>query len=592
MKQQTQIRYLKPKSIPKYPANYERDYYRILRAVVRKLKQYTADNIYIVRKALHNDDVFSETGTGLVVQNFTDIIIALLAKSMAVEEAKKQVKAVLSGTDRNVKANILQAFAETCSVDIFLNDSQLLQSIEAEWLAQQSRLIDSVVSTYTDKLQTIVSNAVQRGEPMEDVEHEIQELYGVTDKRAKFIARNEVSNLNGIITKQRQVDCGINVYQWSTSNDERVRKSHAEMDGKYYYWNGDKLGEINGIKVYPAPKYHPGMDYNCRCVAIAVLDLAAWNMTNAVPTGEVKPKAIRAVSAIDTQKAQFEADKQEVLKLHNKILTTEQRHELDEALDKVKPEELQFYRDYAKQGIARNLYHERNKGFYRPSEKRVYMDIADNDWEIDAGYKRKAALKTKFHEEFHQIDHMMGNTELTKYENSSLYATTMTNTLTVTGAKLSAAIEQDLVKFFNEAITDYNKGLVQQGFTPLKMLKSTAKLPRGVSFAVEVYLRKLAQSEKDRAMLDTLTDAIGLHTKGRIHPYSWGFWGHTKQYCQSRGKDGATSELWANFGAYIYAFDNDTRAVIEKYMPNSIHAYRKVFQDVLEYARKNGIKYR
>lgn len=592
MKQQTQIRYLKPKSIPKYPANYERDYYRILRAVVRKLKQYTADNLYIVRKALHNDDIIAETGTGLVVQNFVDIIIALLAESMAVDEAKKQVKAVLSGTDRNVKANILQAFSETCSVDIFLNDSQLLQNIEAEWLVQQSRLVDSIVSTYTDKLQTIVSNAVQRGTAMAEVEKEIQELYGVTDKRAKFIARNEVSNLNGIITKQRQVDCGINVYQWSTSNDERVRKSHAEMDGKYYYWNGDKLGEINGIKVYPAPKYHPGMDYNCRCVAIAVLDLAAWDMTNAVPTGEVKPKAIRAVSAIDTQKAQFEANKQEVLKLHNKILTAEQRHELDEALSKVKPEELKFYHNYAKSVMTKNLYFEYGTGWYDRIEKRVYMDITNNEWEIAAGYKRKSALKDKFHEEFHQIDHMMGNTELAKYYVFDSQAQTMTNPFTVTGSKLSDAIEDDLVNFFNLAITDCNKHFTLNGFKAISLVKNTAKIPDNAAMAIEIYLNKIARTEKEKAMLDILTDVIGLQTRGVIYPVSWGFRGHRLDYCQETREHGATSEAWASFGSYVYAYNDETRNMLKKYMPKTIETCRDIYQEVIKYTQHHDIKYR
>ena len=64
----------------------------------------------------------------------------------------------------------------------------------------------------------------------------------------------------------------------------------------FAYWNSDKMGEINGIKVYPSPKYHPCMDYNCRCVALPVIDLEQWNMTTAVPMGMVDVKKSKELS--------------------------------------------------------------------------------------------------------------------------------------------------------------------------------------------------------------------------------------------------------------------------------------------------------
>ena len=231
-----------------------------------------------------------------VTDAFVQAILVELLKSMTIEDAISELELILAGVSSVVDANVISAFAEAVSVDVFLNDSALLDTVKAEWKAQQNRLVDSIVNTYIEKLQIIVSNAVQRGTAMSEVKEEIKVLLNTTDKRAKFIARNEVGNLNGIITMRRQVDCGIGVYQWSSSHDERVRPSHAEMDGKYFYWNSDKVGEINGIKVYPSPKYHPCMDYNCRCVALPVIDLEQWNMTTAVPMGRVDVKKSKELS--------------------------------------------------------------------------------------------------------------------------------------------------------------------------------------------------------------------------------------------------------------------------------------------------------
>lgn len=289
-KQKKSIRYLKVKKRPKYPKNFERDYYRVLRAVVRRLKSATNNNIPMLAYSLRQDD------DSTVTDAFVQAILAELLKSMTIEDAISELELILAGVSSVVDANVISAFAEAVSVDVFLNDSALLDTVKAEWKAQQSRLVDSIVNTYIEKLQIIVSNAVQRGTAMSEVKEEIKVLLNTTDKRAKFIARNEVGNLNGIITMRRQVDCGISVYQWSSSHDERVRPSHAEMDGKYFYWNSDKVGEINGIKVYPAPKYHPCMDYNCRCVALPVIDLEQWNMTTAVPIGRVDVKKSKELS--------------------------------------------------------------------------------------------------------------------------------------------------------------------------------------------------------------------------------------------------------------------------------------------------------
>lgn len=289
-KQKKSIRYLKVKKRPKYPKNFERDYYRVLRAVVRRLKSATNNNIPMLTYSLRQDD------DSTVTDAFVQAILLELLKSMTVEEAISELELILAGVSSVVDANVISAFAEAVSVDVFLNDSALLDTVKAEWKAQQGRLVDSIVNTYIEKLQIIVSNAVQRGTAMSEVEEEIKVLLNTTDKRAKFIARNEVGNLNGIITMRRQVDCGISVYQWSSSHDERVRPSHAEMDGKYFYWNSDKVGEINGIKVYSSPKYHPCMDYNCRCVALPVIDLEQWNMTTAVPMGRVNVKKSKELS--------------------------------------------------------------------------------------------------------------------------------------------------------------------------------------------------------------------------------------------------------------------------------------------------------
>ena len=286
-------RYLRPNVKIQYPNSAERDYYRVLRAIVRELRKYTNELLPSIKPALkqdaESDDIISE-------------VTARFNNSRVREAALNEVRRIMGSVDNIAKQNMNKAFKNCLGVDVFMRNSELLEKITNEWYASQSQLINSIVSTYTEKLGTIISNAVQRGSLYKDVYADVKHLYDITDNRAKFIARNEIGNLNAITTKTRQQEAGISCYEWLTSRDERVRASHAAMDGNLYYWHRSTPGEINGRKVYPTPNLQPGMDYNCRCVAIPIIDTENWNVANATPDSQpVANKATEVMSVADKE---------------------------------------------------------------------------------------------------------------------------------------------------------------------------------------------------------------------------------------------------------------------------------------------------
>lgn len=284
------LKYFLPNVKMYYPTGAEKDYFRILRAIVRKLKQLTDEQLERLKNALKQDATDSEIITQAIKQGLVD--------AGTVDAAKQALSLIHTGVNNTTKSNLSRAFKNTLGVDVYIRDPELLTKATAEWTAQQSQLTNSIVSTYTDKLATIISNAVQRGSQYKDVAEEVRALYGSTESRASFIAQNEIGNLNAISEKLRQEAAGIYAYEWSSSHDERVRATHAFYDGRYFYWHRSTVGEINGVPVYPSPKYHPGMDYRCRCVAIPVIDMSRVNISNVVPMGEVKPNPATAVDPV------------------------------------------------------------------------------------------------------------------------------------------------------------------------------------------------------------------------------------------------------------------------------------------------------
>ena len=67
---------------------------------------------------------------------------------------------------------------------------------------------------------------------------------------------------------------GLKLYEWSTSADERVRPSHALMEGKLCKWADPKVYSDDGGKTWKdrpegATLFHPGEEEGCRCTALS-----------------------------------------------------------------------------------------------------------------------------------------------------------------------------------------------------------------------------------------------------------------------------------------------------------------------------------
>jgi len=94
----------------------------------------------------------------------------------------------------------------------------------------------------------------------------IQANYNTSLNKAKFLARQETSLLMSSMREQRYKDAGITRYKWSTSHDERVRPLHKRVNGQVFSWDNPPIvGELGEA-------LNPGEDYNCRCVAIPIIE--------------------------------------------------------------------------------------------------------------------------------------------------------------------------------------------------------------------------------------------------------------------------------------------------------------------------------
>jgi SPP1 gp7 family putative phage head morphogenesis protein len=292
------------------------------------------------------------------------------------------------------------------------------------------------------------------------------------------------------------------------------------------------------------------------------------------------------------KKDEVQEIKKSIMDKHDKIIQSEaQKTELDQILSGHGSKELNLY-DKLSNKFQDNDYHKKGGAAYYPGEKKVKMNIDNNDWERKVGNGHTGAWHTKFHEEFHQLDHMLSQTKfglqpdgnVTPYKN---LVTHFTGGNTVIGQQMITSIDDDVLSVVNKSIDwmNTNEGL------KIKHLKSLDRISGDAYRATIKYLKTTYDTPKAKAQIAIFTDAMGLTTRNRLNPHGNGFWGHDASYNKDRSKDGASSETWATFGSLIYTGDQETISMVKGLMPKTWSTFSSVFEDLLEYALENDIHY-
>jgi len=149
-----------------------------------------------------------------------------------------------------------------------LNESNAFREI----IDRNAELIKSVPADATQALSRAMAEGYEAGVRPEDLKADIMNRFSdLTEAKARLIARTETSKAATALTRVRAQRIGAEWYVWRTSEDARVRSSHAHMDGVLVNWSDPPSPEkLIGMKDYGS--YHAGEFPNCRCYAEPLLD--------------------------------------------------------------------------------------------------------------------------------------------------------------------------------------------------------------------------------------------------------------------------------------------------------------------------------
>lgn len=127
-------------------------------------------------------------------------------------------------------------------------------------------LIRSIASQHLQGVEGAVMRSVMRGRDLGGLARELEEGYGVTKRRAAFIARDQNNKATAVINQARQLELGITQAIWRHSGaGKHPRPGHVKAGRDRLVYDIAKGALIDGEFI------QPGELINCRCVSVPVI---------------------------------------------------------------------------------------------------------------------------------------------------------------------------------------------------------------------------------------------------------------------------------------------------------------------------------
>lgn len=270
------------------PSSDAEQYYRLhLRAMVREM----AKELYAVITPELKRLKPQYTGDAYTRDSWVDDILAAIrgvASRWVSSAFEAQARRTATRTISMAEADNAAAFDKDIKRAVGVDFNQIVQSrglqnyLDAS-IADNVSLIKSVPSDYFQKVENIILDNMRKGFAPTEIAKQLQEHTGVSYRRAKLIARDQMAKINSDLTRQRQKDAGIEFYRSQHANDERVsgKPGGRYANAKISCWAIAErdIGYGKGVyKVDEGATYagetglHPGRHHvNCRCVAISLI---------------------------------------------------------------------------------------------------------------------------------------------------------------------------------------------------------------------------------------------------------------------------------------------------------------------------------
>ena len=279
----------KVKSSRAYPHGVEQKYYRELRGFFKPLTDYV--NNYISNNLeellrgdsgeFHLDTIPGQSFRGMVYNLEKWLSMYMPDISQLPDAQYKSDNIIFTALGKTADEALEfgeKEFSKTLEKGIHVNlptSAEWWDDMKKSWAEDNYTLITSNAKNYVSKINTLTEQAIVNGLSPGKLKEEIMKATeSLSEKHFKLLARDQMGKLNGQITQAQMEEIGLDLYIWSTAYDDRVRDSHAVMEGLLCRWDDASVCSYDNGKTWvdrpsTAVQLHPGQDIQCRCVGLA-----------------------------------------------------------------------------------------------------------------------------------------------------------------------------------------------------------------------------------------------------------------------------------------------------------------------------------
>ncbi len=249
-------------------ATYQTELRRIVREVRKDIDTYIMSAV----KSTSFEYTADGISTHVTLDSYVDVIAGAL-KLVRERWASPQFTALATRIARKFVTTANNTNAERTKrdlgIDIFVDNSELRDYVQAS-IYDNVRLIESIPSQYLTQVDSIVMTNVRAGGRPSAIAKLLQEQFGVTERRAKLIARDQSNKINSNLSQMRQTAAGFEYFRWETSHDERVRDRHEDVAKRVTAYGRGIFRYDNPPIVDQNVPQKPGEPIQCRCIAIPI----------------------------------------------------------------------------------------------------------------------------------------------------------------------------------------------------------------------------------------------------------------------------------------------------------------------------------
>ncbi len=256
---------------PTSPRAQENEFEDILEFIVEQISERFENNVL---KELSKDAAREKFEDAIPGGNYARMLVKLsnrVQRKIRKQFNNERIEAMVADTLRKVDKRQQQQLYAAVEKAIGISTTALaaregmtyqINALVTETSQWVKKLRDETLEAFTNN----TLHAMTTGDSLETIIGQFKELVEKRKGHAKYLAHNQIQNFNSVTSKLRVQKLGIKRAVWDTADDDSVRPSHADRDGKEFDLSEGLYSSLDGEYLIP------GIDHNCRCTARYVLE--------------------------------------------------------------------------------------------------------------------------------------------------------------------------------------------------------------------------------------------------------------------------------------------------------------------------------